>query len=70
MQRIEFEVLPKERIEVHEVANANKNIFVCPAQDFDEGPWKGSKKIEKYKVVVEYEVTPIMEVENGKGTGT
>ena len=61
MRRIEFEVLPKERIEVHEVANVNKNIFVCPAQDFDEGPWKGSKKIEKYQVVVEYDVIPIME---------
>jgi len=67
MRRIEFEVLPKERIEVHEVANANKNIFVCPAQDFDEDPWKSGKKIKKYKVVVDYDVTPIMEVKNGKG---
>jgi len=64
MQRIEFEVLPKERVEVHEVDNANKNIFVCPAQDFDEGPWKAGKKIKKYKIVVEYETIPIMEVEN------
>jgi len=40
---------------------------VCPAQDFDEDPWKSGKKIKKYKVVVDYDVTPIMEVKNGKG---
>ena len=61
MQRIEFEVLPKERIEVHEVDNANKNIFVCPAQDFDDNPWIKGKKVIKYEISVEYEVIPILE---------
>ena len=68
MQRIEFEVKSGERIEVHEVDNVNKNVFVCPAQDFDDGPWKSGKKIKRYKVIVDYDVTPIMEeVEDGKG---
>ena len=61
MQRVEFEVKSGERIEVHEVDNVNKNIFVCPAQDFDVGPWKAGKKIKGYKVIVDYVVTPIME---------
>jgi len=67
MQRLEFEVSSEERIEVHEVDNVNKNIFVCPAQDFEERIWAKGKKVARYKVIVDYEVTPIMEeVENGK----
>lgn len=68
MQRIEFEVKSGERIEVHEVDNVNKNIFVCPAQDFEEKIWANGKKVTKYKVIVDYDVTPIMEeVKDGKG---
>lgn len=61
MRKLEFLADSGLRLEVQEI-DKNRNVFICPAQYLDAHPWHGARRVVKYKVNVEYEVIPILEV--------
>lgn len=59
--QIEFMADAVCSLEILEVFR-NGNIFKCPVHFFDPFPWFGAHRIKKFKMEIEYEIIPILEV--------
>jgi len=61
MRSIEFIVKAGKRLEIQEV-DSNQNIFICPALELEEYPYRDGRVVKQYKVKIAYDVVPITEV--------
>lgn len=59
--RIKITEVAGKSLEIHEVSK-NGNIFKCPVHFFDPFPWFGARRIKRFKIVIEYEIIPTLEV--------